>query len=78
MDAAAHRQDETGIHLLIAGAIEQPLNQRVRQTLGDGARERWRAAGFRFRGWEFESLRGARHFGEMTDQANLRIREQLT
>ena len=26
-------------------------------------------------GWEFESLR-ARHFGEMTDQANLRIREQ--
>lgn len=26
-------------------------------------------------GWEFKSLR-ARHFGEMTDQANLRIREQ--
>jgi hypothetical protein len=32
--------------------------QQVRQTLWDGAREPWRAAGFRFRGSEFESLRG--------------------
>jgi hypothetical protein len=74
MEAATLQQDETDIRRLL-GAIEQPLNQRVRQALLDGARERWRAAGFRFRGLGVQISR-ARHFGEMTDQANLRIREQ--
>ncbi len=44
----------------VRGSIEWILNQQVRQTLGDGARERRRAAGFRFRGSESGLYRRAR------------------
>ena len=74
-EADARQQVGTCILRSTAGAVEQPLNQRVRQTLWDGARERWRAAGFRFRGSGVRISPGA-PFRRMTDQANLRIREK--
>jgi hypothetical protein len=57
------KQDQACALRAAAGSIEWPLNQQVRQTLGDGARERRaRQRDFDSEGREFWSLQ-ARSFG---------------